>query len=132
MAKMRCISKCQFKGDIVRVGDIVDIDEKTLANDPLAKSAFVQAEPSAGKPAVGKAIVAGLTREQAILKLTSMKVNVPSGATDDEIAKIFKSAVDAKAHSNTKPPEQKPPEEKPPEEKPPEEKPNNGKKKNGK
>ncbi len=102
MAKMRCISKCQFKGDIVRVGDIVDIDEKTLANDPLAKSAFVQAEPSAGKPAGGKAIVAGLTREQVILKLTSMKVNVPNGATDQEIAKIFKSAVDAKAHSSRK------------------------------
>ena len=99
MAKMRCTSKCQFKGDIVRVGDIVDIDEKTLANDPLAKSAFVPAEPSAEKSAGGKAIVAGLTREQAILKLTGMKVNVPDGATDDEIAKIFESAVDAKKHS---------------------------------
>lgn len=102
--KMRCISRCQFKGDIVRIGDIVDMDEKTLANEPLAKSAFVKADPSAEDSAGGapKIIVAGLTREQAVLKLKSMKVTVPPDATDDDIAKIFNAAVDADAQRRAK------------------------------
>lgn len=99
--KMRCISRCQFKGDIVKVGDIVDMDEETLKNEPLAKSAFVKADPSAEKSAGGhpKTIVAGLTREQTILKLKSMKVAVPADASDEDLAKIFNASVDAKSRT---------------------------------
>lgn len=102
--RMRCVSRCQFKGDIVRIGDIVEMDEKTLENEPLAKSAFVKADPSAEKSAGGKPkiIVAGLTREQTILKLKSMKVAVPPDASDDDLAKIFNASVDAKANCRTK------------------------------
>ena len=104
MARMKCVSRCQFKGDIVRVGDIVDMDDETLKDEPLAKSAFVKADPPAEKSAGGapKIIVAGLTREQTILKLQSMKVSVPKNATDDDLAKIFNASVDAKANSRTK------------------------------
>lgn len=104
MAMMRCVSRCQFKGDIVKVGDIVDIDEETLNKEPLAKSAFVEANPSAEKSAGGepKILVAGLTREQTILKLKSMMVAVPPDASDEDLAKIFNAAVDAKANSRTK------------------------------
>lgn len=102
--KMRCVSRCQFKGDIVKVGDIVDMDDETLKNEPLAKSAFVKADPSAEKSAgeSRKTIVAGLTREQTILKLKSMKIAVPADASDEDLAKIFNTAVDAKENSRTK------------------------------
>lgn len=102
--KMRCVSRCQFKGDIVRVGDIVEMDEETLKKEPLAKSAFVNADPSAEESAGGqpKIIVAGLTREQTVLKLKSMKVVVPPDATDDDLAKIFAAAVDSKENSRTR------------------------------
>lgn len=102
--KMRCVSRCQFKGDIVRVGDIVEMDEETLKKEPLAKSAFVKAAPQAEESAGGqpKIIVAGLTREQTVLKLKSMKVVVPPDATDDDLAKIFAAAVDSKENSRTR------------------------------
>lgn len=104
MAKqMRCISRCQWKGDIVHVDDIVDMKEVDLAN-PLAKSAFVEVDnAAAGNTAADKTIiVAGLTREQVLLKLSSMKVTIPDGTTDQQLAKIFESTVDPKARSRAK------------------------------
>jgi len=99
--KMRCISRCQFKGAIVRVGQELEIADETLKSDPIAKSAFVPVDPAAAKAQPESApIVAGLTRKQVLLKLASAKIPCDDTMSNDELAKRFNEAFDTKkAHS---------------------------------
>lgn len=86
---MRCISRCQWKGDIVHVGEEVDMDKSDLSA-PLAKSAFVPvATPAKAKGAKPKVLVAGLTREQTVLKLRTAGVDFEADADDATLAKIY-------------------------------------------
>lgn len=101
--KMKCVSRCQFKGDIVRIGEEVEIDETSLKNDPVAKSAFVPVDPAAVKKQPESApIVAGLTRKQVLLKLASAKIPCDDTMSNDELAKRFNEAFDTKKAHATK------------------------------
>jgi hypothetical protein len=91
---MRCISRCQWKGDIVHVGEVVDMDKNDLAA-PIAKSAFVPAGREAA--ARGGVLVAGLTREQTILKLQEANVMFDLGADDETLAGIYLEFAGARA-----------------------------------
>lgn len=79
--KMVCISSCVFRGDVVRKGAVVDATEAEMKEYP-ARTSFAPAmdgDAADAAPSVRSEdrLVAGLTREQAVMKLYQAGVSVP-------------------------------------------------------
>lgn len=110
--KMKCLFKSVLRGEIVKVGQVIDLNDAELKTD-VVKKFFVKvddgtgadsvAAPVAVQPAKSTTVVAGLTRDQAILKLqqngVSVKGNVSNKALIDLYNTTFANAAEATSKS---------------------------------
>lgn len=101
--KMVCTSACVFRGDVVRKGAVLEVTEAEMEEYP-ARTSFAPAmdggEGRAAPPSRGDGgLVAGLTREQAVMKLYQAGVNVPERISMAKLRERFEEtfgAMDAK------------------------------------
>lgn len=108
--KVVCVSSCIFRGDTVRKGAVLEVSEEEMKEYP-AKSSFAPAmadgeggaSPSGndGKPdgmhgaRDGGGLVAGLTREQAVMKLFQAGVVVPEKISTSKLRERFEETFGA-------------------------------------
>lgn len=100
MTKMRCLYKSMLRGDIVKVGQVLDLTDEECSMG-VVKRFFVKVEDSAAgskDPAAGSVpaesgakdiVVAGLTRDEAILKLQQAGQRVAFNISDKRLAERF-------------------------------------------
>lgn len=101
--KMKCLYASMLRGDVVKPGQVVDIDDREAGMD-VVKAFFVKVEgdggggsavppPASGKGATEAAAkpqgLAGLTRDQAIMKLAQAGVKVKGRTDDATLAEIY-------------------------------------------
>lgn len=95
--KMKCLFKSVLRGDIVKPGQILDLTDEECKMD-VVKSFFVKADGEvAEKPAAvpvpaapaSAGVVAGLTRDQAIMKLSQAGVKVKGNISNAALAQIY-------------------------------------------
>lgn len=96
--KMKCLYKSIVRGDIVKPGDVLDLTKEEADTD-VVKKFFVPVEETsaAGKTAVeapspapaGKGLVAGLTRDQAIMKLQQAGVKVKGNISNQALIDLY-------------------------------------------
>ncbi len=104
--KAKCLKKSIYRGEIVSPGKIIDIDEKDRDCD-LVKYNFVlldkdasEAPPSktalrdAKKKTKSKILVAGLTREQVIMKLRELGTTIGYNASDEQLVELYNTSSD--------------------------------------
>lgn len=99
--KMRCLYKSVLRGDIVKAGQVLDLTAAELQLD-VVKRFFVAAEeaapgaiPGAAPSSAGQIVVAGLTREEAILKLQDAGQRVGERISDKRLAERFEETFGA-------------------------------------
>ena len=97
--KMKCLYKSVLRGDIVKAGAILDLTDEEMKLD-VVKTYFVKVEDATAadeKAAVAspsrapseKAVVAGLTREQAIMKLNEAGAKVKGNISNSNLIAIY-------------------------------------------
>jgi len=96
--KMKCMFRSIIRGDIVKPGAILDLTKDECEMD-VVKSFFVKvdgavAEESAAAPApvaakAAAGVVAGLTRDQAIMKLQQAGVKFKGNISNKELAALY-------------------------------------------
>ena len=99
--KMVCVCNCVFRGDTVRKGAVVEMSGEEAKGFPAASS-FVpfgggDAEGPSAPPSGGAVLVAGLTREQAVLKLYQAGVSVPEKISAAKLRERFEETFGAGA-----------------------------------
>lgn len=99
--KMRCIYRTMLRGDIVKVGQVLDLTEAEC-NLGRVKQFFVPVdattpEVNASGVAVNpkQTVVAGLTREEAIIKLQQAGQRVNDRISDKRLAERFEETFSA-------------------------------------
>lgn len=113
---MKCLFKTMVRGEVVKVGQVLDLTEAECAI-PRIKEFFVKvgAEAAPAAQAAGaatpaqatavKAVVAGLTRDQAIMKLqqagAAVKGNISTKALVELYNQTFANAAEATQHDTT-------------------------------
>jgi len=96
---MKCLYRSVLRGDVVKPGQVLDLTADECRMD-VAKRFFVKAEGAeAAEPASAPArpaapkrdggVVAGLTREQAIMKLAQAGVKVKGNASNAALAAMY-------------------------------------------
>jgi len=94
--KMKCLFKSIVRGDIVKPGQILDLTEEECKADVI-KGFFVKveggeaAEAAAPAPVTKQAygVVAGLTRDQAVMKLTQAGVKVKGNISNANLVALY-------------------------------------------
>ena len=96
--KMKCLFKSVLRGDIVKAGQVLDLTADECKMD-VVKNFFVKVEgteaakpasvpvPAAPKGETG--MFAGLTREQAIMKLTQAGAKVKGNISNRDLVAIY-------------------------------------------
>lgn len=97
--KMVCISSCIFRGDTVRKGAVLEVSEEEMKEYP-ARTSFAPAmgggaESSAPSARTEPQLVAGLTREQAVMKLYQAGVSVPERISIAKLRERFEETFGA-------------------------------------
>lgn len=99
---MKCLIRTILRGDLVKPGEIIDLTDEECSRD-IVRANFAAVDsstPSAPKGAEdtlspqstrgnAKTLVAGLTREQAIMKLRQAGVACKGNATNADIATLY-------------------------------------------
>ena len=95
--KMKCLFKSVLRGDIVKPGQVLDLTDAECEMD-VVKAFFVKADgavtektvavPAPAAPA-SAGVVAGLTRDQAIMKLSQAGVKVKGNISNDKLVAIY-------------------------------------------
>ena len=95
--KMRCLYRTILRGDVVKPGQVLDLTDAECKAD-VVKKFFVKADGSAAtgdsSPAAadqGKAgtLVAGLTRDQVIMKLNQAGVGAKGNASNASLVELY-------------------------------------------
>lgn len=89
--KMKCLFKSVLRGDVVKPGQILDLTKEECRMDVVKKSfEAVESAPVAEKSAAGAPIlVAGLTREQTIMKLQQSGVTVKGNLSNKSLVDLY-------------------------------------------
>ena len=92
--KMKCLFKSVLRGDIVKPGQILDLTKEECRMDVVKKSFVAVESASAGEKSSAGApiLVAGLTREQAILKLQQSGVTVKGNLSNKSLVDLYNQA----------------------------------------
>lgn len=101
--KYKCMMKSMLRGDLVKVGEVVDLNEVEAQMD-VVKAYFVAVEDAAPiEDSVGAVsaksekrvkagtVVAGLTREQAMMKLTQAGVKAKGNMSNAALAALYEA-----------------------------------------
>jgi len=108
--KMKCLFKSVLRGDIVKPGTILDLTDAECKMD-VVKAFFVKADGSAADeksvavPVAAPAsagVVAGLTRDQAIMKLSQAGVKVKGNISNDKLVAIYEQTFANAAEATAK------------------------------
>lgn len=98
--KMKCLYKSILRGDVVKPGQVLDLTPAEMEKD-VVKRFFVKVEGEAASPAPAGAavpapnaaqkpvVVAGLTRDQAVMKLTQAGVKVKGNLSNEKLADLY-------------------------------------------
>ena len=89
--KMKCLFKSVLRGDVVKPGQILDLTKEECRMDVVKKSfEAVESAPAGEKSSAGAPIlVAGLTREQAMLKLQQNGVLVKGNLSNKALVELY-------------------------------------------
>lgn len=89
--KMKCLFKSVLRGDVVKPGQILDLTKEECRMDVVKKSfEAVESAPAGEKSSAGApVIVAGLTREQAMLKLQQNGVLVKGNLSNKALVELY-------------------------------------------
>ncbi len=93
--KVKCLFKSIVRGDVVKRGQVLDLTPEECKADVI-RSSFVKVEggeaeaPAAPAPvARADGLVAGLTRDQAIMKLTQSGAKVKGNISNRALAELY-------------------------------------------
>lgn len=96
--KMRCLFRTILRGDVVKPGQILDLTDAECKTD-VVKKFFVKAEGSAASggaspvaaetPTKAGTLVAGLTRDQVIMKLNQAGVGAKGNASNAALIELY-------------------------------------------
>ena len=89
--KMKCLFKSVLRGDVVKPGQILDLTKEECRMDVVKKSfEAVESAPAGEKSSAGAPVlVAGLTREQAMLKLQQNGVLVKGNLSNKALVELY-------------------------------------------
>lgn len=89
--KMKCLFKSVLRGDVVKPGQILDLTKEECRMDVVKKSFIaVESAPAAEKSAARAPIlVAGLTREQVMLKLEQNGCLVKGNLSNKALVELY-------------------------------------------
>lgn len=89
--KMKCLFKSVLRGDVVKPGQILDLTKEECRMDVVKKSfVAVESAPAGEKSSAGAPVlVAGLTREQAMLKLQQNGVTVKGNLSNKSLVDLY-------------------------------------------
>jgi hypothetical protein len=89
--KMKCLFKSVLRGDVVKPGQILDLTKEECRMDVVKKSfEAVESAPAGEKSSAGAPVlVAGLTREQAMLKLQQNGVPVKGNLSNKALVELY-------------------------------------------
>ena len=89
--KMKCLFKSVLRGDVVKPGQILDLTKEECGMDVVKKSfVAVESAPAGEKSSAGAPVlVAGLTREQTILKLQQIGVAVKGNLSNKALVELY-------------------------------------------
>lgn len=89
--KMKCLFKSVLRGDVVKPGQILDLTKEECRMDVVKKSFIaVESAPAAEKSSAGAPIlVAGLTREQTIIKLQQSGIVVKGNLSNKSLVDLY-------------------------------------------
>ena len=92
--KMKCLFKSVLRGDVVKPGQILDLTKEECKMDVVKKSfEAVESAPAGEKSSAGAPVlVAGLTREQAMLKLQQNGVPVKGNLSNNALVGLYNQA----------------------------------------
>lgn len=109
--KYECMRKSMFRGDIVKPGTILDLSEAEEKMD-VVKAFFVKvggdatvvcSAAAAPTPQTPKGtVVAGLTREQAMMKLQQVGAKVKGNMSNNALADLYNATFANLAEATTK------------------------------
>lgn len=93
---MQCTRNVVYRGDAVRAGMVLDIADAEV-NTTIVQSHFRCVAPASNPPASqeqedkkpSRSLVAGLTREQAIMKLQQAGVKVKGNVSNAELVNVY-------------------------------------------
>jgi hypothetical protein len=93
--QMKCLYRTILRGDVVKPGQVLDLTDAECKTD-VVKKFFVKADGSASgdsSPAAGQTkagtVVAGLTRDQVIMKLNQAGVGAKGNASNAALAELY-------------------------------------------
>lgn len=99
--KMKCVIASYLHGDVVKVGKTVEIDDAEAATSRIRRSfvavegeASASARAAAAGPAPAKsgpAVVAGLTRDQAVAKLRQAGARFSGNITNEKLVALYET-----------------------------------------
>lgn len=89
--KMKCLFKSVLRGDVVKPGQILDLTKEECRMDVVKKSfEAVESAPAGEKSSAGAPVlVAGLTREQTIMKLQQNGVTVKGNLSNKSLVDLY-------------------------------------------
>lgn len=97
--KFKCLFKSIVRGDLVKPGEVLDLTKEECALDVVkqyfvpvdeAPAAETRKSAAGAVPApAGKAVVAGLTRDQAIMKLQQSGARIKANITNSALAALY-------------------------------------------
>lgn len=89
--KMKCLFKSVLRGDVVKPGQILDLTKEECRMDVVKKFfEAVESAPAGEKSSAGAPVlVAGLTREQAMLKLQQNGVTVKGNLSNKSLVDLY-------------------------------------------
>lgn len=95
--KMKCLFKSVLRGDIVKPGQILDLTKEECRMDVVKKFfEAVESAPAGEKSSAGAPVlVAGLTREQTILKLQQIGVAVKGNLSNKSLVELYNQTFSA-------------------------------------
>ena len=112
---MKCLFRSVLRGDVVKPGRVLDLTEDECRMD-VVKRFFVKVDgaegaksPSAAaiskastKGAAKKPVVAGLTRDQAVMKLSQAGVKVKNDVSNGVLAEMYNTTFANAAEATSK------------------------------
>lgn len=92
--KMKCLFKSVLRGDVVKPGQILDLTKEECRMDVVKKSFVAVESASAGEKSSAGAhiLVAGLTREQVMLKLQQNGIPVKGNLSNKSLVDLYNQA----------------------------------------
>ncbi len=99
--RMKCVIASYLHGDVVKVGQTVEIDDAEAGTSRIKRSfvavdgeASASARAAAAGPAPsrpGHAVVAGLTRDQAVAKLRQAGARFSGNITNEKLVALYET-----------------------------------------